>query len=133
MIRTKDRFGDDWIIPYVDEPVFLQTTNKESFTPFVKKPDVPYPKTVVMDEFSLDLPFEFPIIIKPSECHLCTRGCILSKEKVFIGRDEKDLERIYHLVRDNGYTDNLILQEYVPGDDTYLGVVTVYTHRHVTN
>ncbi|CZQ89730.1 D-aspartate ligase [Trichococcus flocculiformis] len=127
LIRTKDRFGDDWIIPYVDEPVFLRATNKESFYAICEKAGVPYPKTVVMDEFSLDLPFEFPIIIKPSNAIIYQGLHFEGKEKVFIGRDEKDLERIYHLVRDNGYTDNLILQEYVPGDDTYLGVVTVYT------
>ena len=107
--------------------VFLRATNKESFYAICEKAGVPYPKTVVMDEFSLDLPFEFPIIIKPSNAIMYQGLHFEGKEKVFIGRDEKDLERIYHLVRDNGYTDNLILQEYVPGDDTYLGVVTVYT------
>lgn len=127
LVRTKDRFDEDWVIPYVDTDVFLKATNKEYFYDICEKVGVPYPKTVVMDELSLALPFDYPVIIKPANAIMYQGLHFEGKEKVFIGRDEADFQRIYHLMRENGYTDNLILQEYVPGDDTFLGVVTVYT------
>src|SRR5690606_179154 len=66
LVRLQDRFSEQWIVPYVTEDVFGRATNKESFYAACEKAGVPYPKTLVITEFQENLPFAFPIVMKPA-------------------------------------------------------------------
>src|SRR5690606_40596188 len=49
------------------------------------------------------------------------------KEKVYFVNSAEEYRMTYSLMRDGGYSEPIVLQEYIPGDDRSLAVVTAYT------
>lgn len=127
LITHKSHFPKNWIIPYVDKEVFYRATNKASFYTICESESVPYPKTLVINEYEPHLPFGFPIIIKPTNSMKYHAIDYPGKEKVYICEDHATYKKSIHDMRHNGYDDEIILQEYLPGDDSLVGVATVYS------
>lgn len=127
IINHKNNFPNDWIVPYVDKETFYHATNKASFYDICEKEGVPYPKTLVINEYKPHLPFDFPIIIKPTDSMKYHAIDYPSKEKVYICEDPATYKKIIRDMKNNGYDDEIILQEYLPGDDSLVGVATVYS------
>lgn len=127
IVQNKSRIPSEWIVPYVDKEKFYYGTDKESFYAICERIGVPYPKTHVIDELDLELPFGFPIVIKPSNSMKYHDIDFPGKMKAYICRDQDSYQKIVHDIRSNGYDDSLILQEYIPGDDSAMGVVTCYS------
>lgn len=127
IINHKAEFPSRLIIPYVDEKIFYPATNKASFYKICEQAGVPYPKTLVITDYEAQLPFDFPIIIKPTDSMKYHSIDFPSKEKVYICRNQESYKRIIQNMKDNGYNDEIILQEYITGDDSFVGVATVYS------
>lgn len=127
LINHKENFPKDWIIPYVDKDTFYRSTNKASFYAICEDIGVPYPKTLVIDQYEESLPFDFPIIIKPTDSMKYHAIDYPGKEKVYICKDQSTYKKIIQEMKDNGYDAEIILQEYIPGDDSLVGVATVYS------
>ncbi|WP_035054076.1 carboxylate--amine ligase [Carnobacterium pleistocenium] len=127
IINHKELFPSDWIIPYVDKKIFYHATNKASFYDICEKEGVPYPKSLVISEYKEQLPFDFPIIIKPTNSMKYHSIDFPGKEKVYICETPAAYKKIIQDMKDNGYADEIILQEYIPGDDSLVGVATVYS------
>lgn len=127
IVNHKAEFPSKLIIPYVDKKVFYHATNKASFYKICEKIGVPYPKTLVITQYEDHLPFDFPIIIKPTNSMKFNSIDFPGKEKVFICKNKSTYKKIIKSMRDNGYEDEIVLQEYIPGDDALVGVATVYS------
>lgn len=127
IINHKTAFPTSWIIPYVDKELFYHATNKASFYKICEEIGVPYPKTLVINKYEEHLPFDFPIIIKPTDSMKYHSIDFPGKEKVFICKDQSTYKKIIKSMRENGYDDEIVLQEYIPGDDVLVGVATVYS------
>lgn len=130
LINHKADFPEDWIVPYVDTENFYRSTNKASFYSICEEIGVPYPKTLVINEYEENLPFDFPIIIKPTDSMKFHAIDYPGKEKVYICKDQAAYKDIIQDMKANGYDADIVLQEYIPGDDSLVGVATVYSsHR----
>lgn len=81
----------------------------------------------MINEYEPHLPFGFPIIIKPTNSMKYHAIDYPGKEKVYICEDHATYKKSIHDMRHNGYDDEIILQEYLPGDDSLVGVATVYS------
>ncbi|WP_213423762.1 carbamoyl phosphate synthase-like protein [Bhargavaea massiliensis] len=127
LVHLQHNFPEHWIVPYVSEEVFERATNKESFYAACERAGVPYPKTLVITEFEEKLPFEFPIVMKPADSPSYQALYFAGKEKVFFAKSEDEYRRFYRMMREGGYQKPIVLQEYIPGDDRSLAVVTAYT------
>lgn len=127
LVRLQRHFPEQWVVPYVSEEVFGRATNKESFYAVCEKAGVPYPKTLVITEFEEKLPFEFPIVVKPADSPAYQSLHFAGKEKVFFAKSLDEYRRIFRLMRGGGYREPIVVQEFVPGDDRSLAVVTAYT------
>lgn len=90
-----------------------------------------YPETVVIpaarSEFGGDLPFDFPVILKPSDTDVYQAIAFRGKEKVYVIASASELEATVELVRTGGYTGDLIVQEYLAGDESVMRVVNTYS------
>jgi len=127
MINHKEDFPEGWIVPYVDKDVFYRSTNTASFYAICEEIGVPYPKTLVINDYEENLPFDFPIIIKPTDSMKFHAIEYPGKEKVYICKDAATYKKIIHDMKANGYDADIVLQEYIPGDDSLVGVATVYS------
>lgn len=82
------------------------------------------PKTFVYslsDKVELKLTdFSYPLILKPADGHTYYELSFEGQNKVFKVEDEKSLKSVINLLKINGYTKDLIIQEFIEGDDSML-------------
>lgn len=75
------------------------------------------------------LPFGWPVVVKPADSPAYWNCHFPGKRKVYLVRDRDELEATVGAVTRGGYGGALLLQEYIPGPDTALGVVNAYCTR----
>lgn len=129
IINNKDKLKDSYIIPYVDKKLMDKLVLKEQFYKTCDKYGLIYPKTEIctFKEYKKYAPsFKFPIIIKPSNSVMYWKCDFVGKKKIFICESKEEMKDIFNKVYNAGYNDSLIIQEYIPGDDTKLRVLNAY-------
>ena len=109
--------------------------SKEAFYEMCEKYALDYPKTVILhDENDItklgDLPFAYPIIIKPSSSIRYWQNPFDGMKKVYIAHNPKKAEEIVCTIFRSGYDDSLILQDFIPGDDSGMYVLTAYSDQN---
>ena len=132
IIECRDELADNYIIPYISQELMERLIKKEEFYKMCDKYGILYPKTFIYTKdmnlnYSLD--FDFPVILKPSNSVDYFAHEFETQHKVYKIEDIEELNRVIKQIYDAGYSDNLIIQEFIPGDDTYMRVMTGYSNR----
>lgn len=128
--RYRDEFPDNVVAPYVDLPLMDELTHKEKFYALCDRFGIDHPATVVHRRemgHDFDLPFSGPYICKPSNGVAYWAHPFPGNEKVFFLPDRAALETILDKVYAAGYLDSMIIQEFIPGDDSHMRVLTCYS------
>lgn len=133
IIENKNELASNYIIPYIDQDLMEKLIKKESFYEMCKKYNIPYPKTFIYhkemeNDFTLD--FDFPVILKPSNSVDYFAHEFSTQKKVYKIKNREELEQVIHDIYEAGYSDTLILQDFIPGDDTYMHVMTCYSDQN---
>lgn len=103
---------------------------KENFYKACEAHGLSYPKTAhctAGNYKTVELPFEFPCIIKPSNSMAYWNCEFPHKKKVFLAQDRREFDEITAAIYSSSYQDPLILQEYIPGDDNCMRVLNCYS------
>ncbi len=130
--RFKDEFPPNVEAPYIDFELMKALTNKEKFYQLCGQRGIDYPRTFVYrpeagDDFNL--PFEPPYIIKPADSVEYWKYPFPSQKKVFKAEDDGELRSILARIRDSGYGQAVIIQEFIPGDDSFMRVLSCYSDK----
>ena len=133
IIENKEELSKYYIVPYINRDLMEQLIKKESFYEMCKKYDIPFPKTFIYrkemgNDFQLD--FDFPVILKPSNSVDYFAHEFPSQHKVYKIKTREELETVIADIYKAGYSDTLILQDFIPGDDTYMHVMTCYSDQN---
>ena len=75
-------------------------------------------------DLDFELPFSFPVILKPSNSVMYWEHEFPTQEKVYKIDSDKKLKDTIRQIYDAGYTDSLIIQDTIPGNDEYMRVLT---------
>lgn len=75
------------------------------------------------------LPFGPPYVAKPADSVAYWEHEFEGVKKVFICQTWEELLHALDLVYASGYPDHMVIQEFIPGDDTYMRVMTNYSDR----
>ena len=121
------------IAPYIGIGMMNSLIHKEKFYEMCEKAGVDYPDTFVHKKetaYDFDLPFDGPFIIKPSNGIAYWEHPFPTQKKVFKAAGRKALERILGDIYNSGYDDSVIIQNFIPGDDSYMRVLTNYSDKH---
>ena len=114
--------------------VELQKTlvNKELFYKTYDKSEIDLPKTIyynVKKDDKVD-DIMFPVIVKPANVikfkHITFKG----KKKIYKLENMEELENVINCFKNSDYDDTLIIQEYIPGDDSHLHDAVVYCDKN---
>lgn len=130
--ENKDRFPDHVVAPYIGIDLMNDLIHKEKFYAMCERLGVDYPDTFVhRKEMSNDfvLPFAPPFIIKPSNGIEYWRHPYPTQKKVYKVGTREALEGVLSDIYGSGYDDSVIIQNFIPGDDTYMRVLTNYSDR----
>ena len=130
------------IAPYAPYSMLEQCQKKEIFYELCEKHGVPYPHTFTFTMAMLNaqgeapaevldqIDFPFPMILKPSDGIMWWEHEFEGQKKAYEIADRAELEQVIRDVYASGYTDDLILQDRVPGNDEYMRVLTSYSDRN---
>ena len=126
------KYPDNVIAPYIKADLINTLIHKERFYELCDKYGIEHPNTFVyrkeMGE-DFDLPFEAPFICKPSNSVMYWEHPFEGQDKVFKAKTRERLLEILKAVYDAGYTDSMIIQDFIPGDDSFMRVLTNYSDR----
>lgn len=131
--RHKGAYPKNVIAPYIDTALMHTLISKEQFYKLCRQSGVDYPDTFVhTKDMGLDftLPFEGPFIIKPSNGIEYWRHPYASQKKVYKAQTIEETGEILNDIYSSGYQDSIIIQNFIPGDDTYMRVLTSYSDRN---
>lgn len=132
-ITNKDKLKDKYILPYIDKELMDSIIYKEKFYELCEKYDLDFPKTLIyeknMDLDKLDS-INFPIVIKPSDSVTYFEADFSNKEKAYIVNTKDKAIEIIDNVYKSTYSDNLIIQDYIPGDDRSMRVLNAYVDQN---
>ena len=104
---------------------------KEKFYEIYKDSELEFPKTYfynILDKLNMPNDFKYPVILKPSDGLLYYKHHFSGQAKVYRLNNLEELEKTIDEIRNSGYDNNLIIQEYIPGDDTNLFDAVFYVN-----
>lgn len=130
--ENKAHFPENVIAPYAAPEMINELIHKERFYQLCEKYGLAYPDTFVYRRemgTQFDLPFDPPFIVKPSNGVAYWEHPFEGNEKVFKCADRAQLEQVLDRVYASGYPDSMIIQDFIPGDDSYMRVLTNYSDQ----
>ncbi|MCL1841683.1 MAG: hypothetical protein FWF75_08070, partial [Propionibacteriaceae bacterium] len=120
-----------YIVPYIDFDLLDRITLKDEFYADCELLGVDYPKTWVYDcaDPSVRIPvddFTYPLAAKPSNTARYHYAKFPGKKKAFIVQTPDELATIFANIQASTYDKQLIVQDFIPGGDDNMRVLTCY-------
>lgn len=126
---TKDNFIFN--CPSVD--IINSLIMKESFYKTYKDSCLNIPKTQYYDCLSkkeFDANMSYPVILKPSNVIMYNHLSFEGKNKIYKIETKEELIKIINKIKNSGYTDTLIVQDFIPGNDSCLFDAVAYVDKN---
>ena len=132
LVRHQDVLRDEYAFRVVSPQLFELFSTKGRFYRTCERYGLPLPATCeVSREEALGgwaSPLPFPVAVKPSDDVAYRRCSFPGKKKAYVARDQAELGRILALVYASDYDGPMIVQDFVPGDDSAMRVVNCYSN-----
>nr|WP_241744061.1 carboxylate--amine ligase [Cellulosimicrobium arenosum] len=128
LAQHRDRIEDVAVVPYTDVELLDRVMDKERFSRLCVELGVPHPRTVVRhggDEVG-ELDLRFPIIAKPGDNVAWHHTQFAGKRKVHELADRDQLARLLRTAGEAGYRGAFVVQEFVPGNDSQMRIMTTF-------
>ncbi|MDR0459073.1 MAG: hypothetical protein LBG68_01225 [Coriobacteriales bacterium] len=121
---------------FISSDLLDQVVTKQRFYELCDQYGLRYPQTVVCPperrlQVLEELPFGFPMVIKANNSNSFEylHSTVADKQKAYFVRTADEFTKIMQNLNASDYTDNLIIQEFIPGDDTAMRVMNCYSNR----
>lgn len=131
LIRKAEILGSKFIIPS-PTPSALEYADKAVFASVCGQHGILTPETVVLsvdDAFPNDLPFSYPIVLKPSVSEEYWKNPFSGMRKVWFLRNRSEAVAICEKIKRSGYSGRLVLQRKLEISDSDNYVLTTYSDR----
>lgn len=119
-----------FVTNYIPKEMKEQLENKEDFYKICEQYQLDYPKTFIITKENLEnftLPFSFPVAAKASNSIEYVDLEFPNKKKSYKAENMDELKQILHDVYNAGYTGSMIIQDFIPGDDSTMYVLNSYS------
>lgn len=132
IIDHRDRLSEKFITPYINKELKDSLISKENFYEMCEKYGLDYPKTFIFSKGQAisEVKFNYPIIVKPSDSVSYWRHPFEGMKKAYVANNEQEFEQIVNEIYSSKYEDNLIIQDFIPGDDSKMRVLTAYSDQN---
>ncbi|HLS14449.1 MAG TPA: hypothetical protein VK095_08020 [Beutenbergiaceae bacterium] len=132
--ENRERLMQRYIVPYAPTPVLDRARDKRVLDEVCGKLGLPVPRGMHIDladatETDWAPPahdLKFPVVAKPANSGVYTQLQFPGKRKVYLAQDAAELAQVVQNLVRAGYQDTMMVQELVPGDDTWGRTVTCY-------
>ena len=130
--KMRQKLAKNIIVPFISHELMDNLQKKDYFYELCEDVGVDYPDTVVVtEEMGLDfeVPFSYPVILKSSESIHYWDYPFPEQEKVYTMDNREELNAMIQNIYNAGYTESLIIQDMIPGNDEYMYVLTSYSNK----
>lgn len=129
IIENEEELKKYYRFNYISEELMNQLQKKANFYKLCKEYGIDTPTTYFYD-CKDDSPFTeemtYPVIIKPSNGIEYYKHPFTGQEKVYRVNTPEEADKVIQIIKNSGYRDELIIQDYIPGDDTYMWDSVLY-------
>lgn len=132
IVEHAEALGQWFVVPYNDIELYEDITQKERFYAICEELGMAYPRTHVFScaDPTTDLhaeSFDYPLIAKPSNSAQYDLMAFEGKEKIYEVASPAELECVFGLLCEAGYTAELIVQDFIPGGDDAIYSLTTFS------
>jgi len=130
--KYRKEFRENVVAPVVSHAQLLDLIRKDRFYASCRDNGIPYPATFIYERSMgkrYSLGFDGPVIVKPSNGVSWWEHAFPGQKKVHRVGAPEELDELIERIYESGYADSLILQEFIPGDDSHMRVLTCYSDR----
>lgn len=122
-----------YILPFMKKELKKNLENKESFYNLCKKYTLDYPTTYIVTKNNyknLNINLPYPLALKPSSSTEYSKVEFEGKEKSYKIKNEEELKKVINKIYSSNYKDNIIVQDYIPGNDDTMWVMNCYSDKN---
>lgn len=122
-----------FILPFMDKKIKDKLENKESFYNICEEYKLDYPKTFIVtyDNYkNIELPFSFPVAVKPASSTDYSKVDFIGKEKSYKANTLEEFNKIINNIYSSKYRSNIIVQDFIPGNDDAMYVMNCYVNKN---
>lgn len=132
--KNANKLKDKFYFNYPKNDLIDVITNKELFyKEFTGNEIIDIPKTLYYDcskNEKIKVDFMYPIIVKAADVVSYRQIDFEGKNKIYKVENEKDFMDILNIIKKGGYKGTMIVQEYIPGDDSHLFDSVIYSDKN---
>ena len=132
IVTNRKELEKYFILPFMNKELKGKLEDKESFYNICEKYNLDYPKTYIVTRQNYDnikLPFSYPVALKPSSSTEYSKVNFEGKEKSYKVNNEKELKQIINNIYKTNYNSNIIVQDFIPGEDDTMYVMNCYSNK----
>ena len=131
-VSHKKELEKFYIIPYVDKETIESIDYKEKFYNICDELNIGHPNTIIVNRDNYKdvlIDFDYPIICKASSTTKYSKIDFPLKKKIFVINNKEELDEILEQAYNTNYDDTFCIQEFIPGDDSSMRVLTCYCNK----
>ncbi|MEA4954459.1 MAG: ATP-grasp domain-containing protein [Pseudoflavonifractor sp.] len=118
------------VAPYVSLEQMEGLIHKERFYALCDQYGIDHPRTFVYKKgmgHDFTLPFEGPFAVKPAESATYWDHPFDTQKKAYMLQTRAEVDQVIDDIYGHGYEDSLIIQDFIPGGDENMRVLTCYS------
>ena len=131
IIENTEQLKPHFVFNYTSEELMNTLQYKANFYKLCEEHGIDTPTTYFYS-CAQEEPFSeemmYPVIIKPSNGIEYNNNKFKGQQKVYKVNSLLELHDVVTLIKNSGYRDELIIQDYIPGDDTYMWDAVLYVN-----
>ncbi|TFB21701.1 carboxylate--amine ligase [Filobacillus milosensis] len=123
IIENQEELSKWFVFNYMDEELMNNLLVKKNFYELCKEQGLDTPTTYFYDcsnPTTFEEEVQFPVVIKPSDGVEYYKNKFDGQRKIYRVDSYEEIQSVIDKVVASGYKKDLIIQDYIPGDDTYM-------------
>lgn len=131
--KNKEKLNKKFVYNLPSIEIIKTLTNKENFYKTYENSELTFPKTIYFDakkDKIESIKIQFPLVLKPANVVKYNHVDFVGKNKIYKINNQSELEKTINIIKNSEYDDRLIVQEFIPGDDSYLFDSVVYADKN---
>ena len=132
IVNNRNQLEKYFIIPFMNKELKNKLEDKESFYNICEEYNLDYPSTYIVTKENyknINLPFDFPVAVKPSSSTEYSKVTFEGKEKSYKAKNKEELNKIINNIYNSNYNKNIIVQDFIPGEDDTMWVMNCYSNK----
>ncbi len=124
------KYPENVVAPYVSLEQMEGLIHKERFYDLCEQHGIDHPATFVYKKdmgHDFVLPFDGPFVVKPAESATYWDHPFDTQKKAYVLQTREEVDRVIDDIYGHGYADALIIQDFIPGGDENMRVLTCYS------